>query len=134
MSTVTATLTHGCAGVKRPGADRTPWGRDARLECTRAQPLRAREEHGADDDEGERVLDLDGQVSAREALGDTEDERADDGAGEAVEPAEDSGGEPLQEGIEHEEGIQAQRGSEEDPGNHAERRGHTAQEPSCKLN
>ena len=90
-------------------------GRNARRERAPEQPLPAHEEHGADDDDGERVLDLDGQGGAREALGDAEDQRADDGAGEAVEPAEDGGGEPLMKGSSMNKGSRRRAGARKIP-------------------
>src|SRR3972149_9940963 len=86
---------------------------DPLLELVAQEALRTHQQHRDDDEEGQGVLELDGDVRAAQAFGDPEEQTAEDGPRQAVEPTQEGGGEPLEEGIEHEVGVEEERGREQ---------------------
>src|SRR3990172_4731159 len=94
------------------GARRTP-ASHALLELAAQQAFGPDQQHHYDDEKGQGVLELDRDVRAAQALGDSQEEAAEDGARQAVEPAQDGAGESPEEGGEHEGGGEEGRGGEQ---------------------
>src|SRR5262249_7265247 len=76
---------------------------DPFLELAAQEAFRARQQDHDDDQERQRVLELDRHVASGQALRHAEDEAAQDSPRQAVEAAQDRGGEALEERVEHEE-------------------------------